>query len=120
MSPIKAIYGDYKRNAGKRGLAWELSLDEFIELIERDCHYCGARPCNFWRKPGARNSLFYNGVDRRDNSLGYLPSNCVTCCKFCNFAKGGFPLEEFLDWISFVKGESEQKLGTAEWRRGEL
>lgn len=116
LVPVKAVYGNMRRGAVERGHEWGLSFEEVQSMISQDCHYCGARPSNYWFKEGARQSLFYNGIDRVDNSVGYLPENCVTACKFCNLAKSRFPVQEFLDWLSFVKGESEQKVGTAEWR----
>lgn len=44
----------------------------------------------------------YNGVDRLDNAVGYLPGNCVPCCKFCNLAKAGGSYEEFVAYLDRV------------------
>lgn len=41
----------------------------------------------------------YNGIDRMDNSLGYISGNVVTCCQICNRAKGAMLLEDFMLWI---------------------
>ena len=32
-----------------------------------------------------------------DNSVGYLPSNCISCCSWCNRAKNNGTLANFVD-----------------------
>lgn len=66
--------------------------------MEASCHYCAAAPTNIANKIAR-----YNGIDRKINELGYVDGNCVTCCKFCNFAKRNFGYEEFLAWINNIK-----------------
>lgn len=35
---------DYKTGAVKRGKDFELDFDQFANLMEQDCYYCGAKP----------------------------------------------------------------------------
>lgn len=35
---------DYRAGASKRGLDFDLTFEEFIEIMEQDCYYCGASP----------------------------------------------------------------------------
>ena len=87
----------YKANALKRGLAWELSKEEFRQLIIQDCFYCGAHPSEIRRLTGKLiSTLNANGVDRVDNSKGYIPGNVVPCCGACNHAKATLAQEEFI------------------------
>jgi len=99
----------YKRGAVKRELEFSLSRDQFYSLTKQDCHYCGTSPQGL-QKPvhSQRKDLsisdnrlpyIYNGVDRKDNDLGYTPDNCVPCCKTCNFAKGSSPYEGFITYL---------------------
>ena len=39
---------------------------------------------------------------RGKNEIGYIETNCVTCCKNCNKAKGTLTTEEFLEVCSRV------------------
>ena len=44
----------------------------------------------------------YNGLDRQNSALGYLPSNVVTSCIRCNQMKRMRSAEEFLEWAAKV------------------
>lgn len=107
MSPIKGLYGSYKRGAEKRGYIFELKFEEFIKLIKQDCYYCGSKPSQLFKKREAREGVIYNGIDRKDNSIGYTLNNVVPCCKFCNLAKSTYPAEELIEWIDKIKRNKE-------------
>jgi hypothetical protein len=73
----------YKRGAKKRGLLFELTLDYFKENWNKNCYYCGE----------VINGI---GLDRVDNSIGYIKENIVNCCPMCNRMKHAFYLKDFL------------------------
>lgn len=77
------------RIAKARGYQNELTFEQFKELSLRNCFYCGALP-----RKNAR-GIVRNGIDRKDNSIGYLMDNCVTCCLWCNRTKSTRSSEEF-------------------------
>lgn len=79
---------EYRTNAKGRGIVWGLSRDRFRVLIAAPCRYCGLG--------GA------GGVDRANNSRGYVPDNSVPCCAQCNYAKRDQSVDEFLRWIERV------------------
>ena len=79
-------YKRYKDDAEGRSYTFELSYDQFIELIAKPCTYCGKyKDCE------------YNGIDRIDNAVGYTIENCNPCCKMCNYMKSNHTLEEFIN-----------------------
>jgi hypothetical protein len=88
------ILYDYKKNAERRKLEFNIPFDLFKNLISSKCFYCGSSPTNF-SKSDLACQLKYNGLDRVDNTKGYVPSNVVSCCKFCNYAKGRGTQKEF-------------------------
>ena len=104
-SPIKSLFGNYKRNAIKRGYSFDIDISYFKTLIRRDCYYCGTPPNQKLHKNNCKEGLIYNGIDRKDNSIGYTIENCVSCCKFCNLAKNRFNASELLDWIKRLKSK---------------
>jgi hypothetical protein len=94
-----------KADAKERGLAFEISLPFFIEVSALPCQYCKRVETNEAVTRGG--NLRYNGLDRVDNKIGYIESNCVPCCKVCNRAKSGMTVEAFYDWIdALVRGNS--------------
>lgn len=101
-SHVHRYFETYKRSALSRGLAFDLTVDEFREIIEMDCFYCGAHPKE--KKIGETCSGTYrcNGIDRADNNLGYTKENSVPCCSECNFCKGTLSKDKFLDLVRKV------------------
>lgn len=83
------IFDKYRYNARQRGLVWGLTFEQVEAVISQPCHYCGA-------KEG------YNGIDRKDSSVGYFPENVVPCCKSCNRIKGREPYASFMSFIQRV------------------
>jgi hypothetical protein len=100
LSAIKALLNQYKTRAFKKNYSWELTDAEFRAITSQNCHYCGDAPSQRHRANG--NIYVYNGIDRKDSSLGYTPENSVPCCKTCNFAKRTQTVEEFSVWVSKV------------------
>lgn len=98
------MYRNYLTSAKKTGRTWEIPLDKFKELIGKNCHYCGIAPANIWR--AKRSNFRYNGLDRVDNSKGYVLDNVVTCCGECNMAKKQRSVDEFISHCKRVIAHS--------------
>lgn len=95
-SKFYLLYKIYQSNAKRRNIEFLISENEFQELIYKDCFYCGKRALQTSKK---LRGMYYNGIDRIDNTKGYIKSNCVTCCKVCNRAKDIMTQKEFEDWV---------------------
>lgn len=103
-SPINSFYGQYIKSAKDRNISFELTKDEFKEMIRLDCYYCGCKP---YRAIKTRYSwhddfLLLNGVDRKNGKIGYVKENCVPCCPKCNYAKNNLNEEDFLDLVKKI------------------
>ena len=77
----------------------DLSKEEFITLTQSDCFYCGQQPSQLSDAPGYNGTYTYNGIDRKNNNVGYVLENCIPCCCFCNYSKRRFSQEEFFQKI---------------------
>jgi hypothetical protein len=97
-SGFSETFRGYKAWARRRGLPFQLSSADASVLFAADCAYCGAPPSNEMHR-GRKTAFRYSGIDRRDNALGYVPGNVVSCCKTCNVAKQGMSLQDFQSWI---------------------
>jgi len=89
----------YKMSAKRRGVEYKLTVEQFKEITQKDCFYCGAKPSNIYKNKQSNGKYIYNGIDRIDNNKGYAIDNIVPCCKSCNSAKGILTLQEFQDWV---------------------
>lgn len=109
-SGAKELYWTYIRSARKRGVSFELTLDEFKTITSQNCHYCGATPHKTRTSRKGCSPYTYNGIDRMDNEVGYILSNCVPCCSFCNYKKRATPYMEFVNWIHTVSNTLASQL----------
>ncbi len=96
------LYGHYKQKAKKRNYEFSLDFDHFDSLIQKNCYYCNQKPEEHKGdliRLQEKIPFKRNGIDRKDNNIGYTIENSVPCCTMCNFAKLNFSLEEFSNWL---------------------
>lgn len=97
-SPEEKTYNSVVATANRRGIKWNLSLEDWKLLADANCSYCGSEPSNLISSLG----YLYNGVDRVDSNGCYSVENCVTSCRFCNRSKSDMSEELFLDWVKRI------------------
>tara|TARA_B110000211_G_C13992463_1_gene514640 strand:+ start:357 stop:902 length:546 start_codon:yes stop_codon:yes gene_type:complete len=79
-----------------------LTLEEYSELVNSNCHYCGQEPqlrSRKERKYVNTTDIAMNGIDRKDNDEGYHLHNCLPCCTTCNMMKYKSSYWEFKEKI---------------------
>jgi hypothetical protein len=102
------LYNNYKQNAKRRNLVWELSSELFRVIAKQPCFYCGKEPLQKYMT--RRGDYFiYNGIDRYNNSIGYIDGNIVACCGQCNMAKRAYTIEEWYEWINRLHANLQKK-----------
>lgn len=89
-NPGKTAWNQYRTSAKTRGYEFSLTKEDLTGLIFSSCFYCNSEP----------NPV--NGIDRIDNTLGYVLGNSVPCCTICNKAKGVMTLKEFRNWVTII------------------
>lgn len=105
---INHLILQYKRHAKNRNIDFNLSFEQFKNIISQNCEYCGSPPSNNKITKNCSGFL-YSGIDRVNSNIGYNVSNCVPSCKTCNLAKRDLTKEDFLSWISRVFIYNSQK-----------
>jgi hypothetical protein len=101
------LFRNYKTNAKNRNISFELTKEEFIDLVHKPCNYDGHID---QKGTEYREETFaLNGIDRVDNTKGYTLDNCVPCCSKCNLAKREMTKDEFINWISDVYNYTREK-----------
>lgn len=79
--PVKVKLTTYRATAKKRGYIFEVTLGQMREFLAGECAYCGEKP---------------TGIDRVDNSLGYVEGNMVASCGVCNHMKWILSKDDFI------------------------
>ena len=97
-----ALYSSRRADAKRRFLQFTITREEYGEICVLNCYYCGAVPANEYGSNMYNGNYMYQGIDRIDNSKGYIKENCRPCCKFCNMAKSTQTEEEFLKRINCI------------------
>ncbi len=91
-----------KHDALSRGLRWELSWNFYKSLALSPCSSCGTPPSqvHYLARRHGNYQCRYTGIDRVENTVGYIPSNVRPMCWFCNSAKHASSDEDFQSWVS--------------------
>lgn len=92
----KGKFSQYRHDAERRDYEFCLTYEQFIELLDKECHYCSTTPSR--------------GIDRVNNKQGYIIENCVPCCGKCNIMKRDSSLEEFYSHIEKIYQKKIKKL----------
>jgi 5-methylcytosine-specific restriction endonuclease McrA len=70
-----------------------LTMDEFKHLVDSNCYYC---------------DYYHNGeaigIDRLNNTIGYINTNCVAACEECNRSKHIYHPLFFIDKAKIIDG----------------
>lgn len=91
----------YKKGASERNYEWKLSDDEFLTLVNQNCHYCGSSPVER-DHDSSKNKRKVMGIDRVDSTIGYVFENCRPCCTACNYMKWNYSEEFFINHIKLI------------------
>ena len=78
-------YTTLKKDAKSRKIFFSLTLEEYKEIYNDFCGYCGSK---------VKNAA---GIDRIDNNKGYEKGNIISSCKWCNYAKGTWSPRAFYE-----------------------
>ena len=81
--PLK--YRQYMASANKRSIKFELTVEEFEQILMGTCVYCGSNA--------------KTGIDRIDSRDGYNIENVQPCCTTCNMMKFTHDEDFFLEHI---------------------
>ena len=84
---ISGNYKGYRISAKNRKIDFLLNEDTFDSIIENGCYICGKN----------NSKTHKNGIDRFDNSIGYIEENCKSCCNTCNMLKNRFSFSEIIE-----------------------
>lgn len=98
-SSANAVFRRYQNQAKKRDISFSLTKEQFLNLTQQPCHYCGRIKVQKYTRSNGNGEFEYNGIDRVDSRKGYRIQNCVPCCGLCNIMKHDLHQSEFYEHI---------------------
>lgn len=103
MSVKRNYYKQVQGSAIKRNLLFSLTFEQCLEISTSNCKYCNCPPRNICRlRTGGVSVFTRNGIDRIDNNVGYIITNCVPCCYICNRAKSSMEYSEWMEYLDRI------------------
>ena len=92
---LNGRYGIYKQNAKQRNIPFNLTIEEFDNITQQPCFYCGGFN-------GEHDGIPYSGVDRVSSNVEYVTDNVISCCETCNKMKLDHDLHDFLEHVKKI------------------
>lgn len=92
----------YKSRAKKYNRDFTLTFESFLDIICQPCIYCGSNGTNVGKKKFNEDVFLYNGIDRIDNTKGYVEGNCAPCCIVCNTMKMDLDVVDFYSHLQKI------------------
>jgi len=89
---INRAFYSYQKDAKRRNISFYLTKDEFVDIVQHPCAYCGI----------IEEEKNFNGVDRVDSKKQYIVDNCVSACTLCNYLKHVMPVDLFFQRIEHI------------------
>lgn len=111
-SVYRYLYEQYQSGAKSRNLEFDLSKEEYLEIVKQNCYYCGSKP--ELKQPHRGKGKYvgipvpYNGIDRIDSNVGYIKENCLPCCTKCNYMKSDMSISSFTNHIMKITNHLER------------
>jgi hypothetical protein len=90
-------FSQYKWQAiNTKKISFDLTEKEYIDLRNDKCFYCHRKTTH----------EHHNGIDRINSSIGYVLSNCLTCCYDCNIAKRDTTPDIFINHCKIISDKT--------------
>lgn len=103
---LKNIFNSQRcdANPNHRNIFWDLTFEQWTELVQKKCYICGDGPILREGKlhDTVGRKVPINGLDRIDNEKGYTYNNVKTCCSKCNYMKHRLTNVAFMEHIDKI------------------
>jgi hypothetical protein len=86
LSRAIPTYKTYNKGANSRNIEFKLTETDFANIVKQSCYLCGLETSD----------TNHNGIDRFNNSQGYIIENCRSCCGHCNLLKKDLEYDDII------------------------
>lgn len=87
IGAAKNLFATYRWAAGDRKHPFDLTFEDFYEIIQWPCVYCGRTEISTSSTGYSTGDFKYTGLDQKVAGDGYTLKNVQPCCKECNQMK---------------------------------
>lgn len=103
---LKSMWEKTKKRAEVNKIYWNLSEEEYYELIKKPCYVCLTKIEDKKQKSGWLDRIC-NTKSLFDTKTGYIKNNVLPCCAECNRIRGTIPIELFISLIPPIRSYKE-------------
>ncbi len=101
ISRTNPNFKSYSKSANSRNLEFKLLEEDFMNIIKKDCYLCGI----------STSEINKNGIDRFNNSVGYILENCRPCCGHCNLLKRDLIYDKIIEISGKISNQYDKLIG---------
>jgi hypothetical protein len=98
VSTIEESWRYFQRRAYGDKILVNIDFNEYKKIIIKPCYYCGFH-----------SQIKINGIDRVNNTKGYITPNILSCCAVCNKIKHTSHPLAFLDKVDAITKYQKEK-----------
>ena len=91
---------NYVRPSKNKNLEFTITEYDFASIAKEPCYYCGEM--EKIEVDGEMVERGFNGLDRKDQTRGYVVDNCVSACNMCNVMKKSLHVDIFLKRVEHM------------------
>jgi hypothetical protein len=91
---------NYVQPSKNKILEFTITEEDFASIAREPCFYCGEME-NI-EVDGVSVERGFNGIDRKDQTRGYVLDNCVSACNMCNIMKKSLHVDIFLKRVEHM------------------
>ena len=90
INHAKYVFQDCRHSDKQNGRENDLTLEFVQQQVSQPCAYCLSTDIPM-------------GLDRQDNLIGHVMSNCLPCCQRCNYMRKNIPIDIWMKLTPIIK-----------------
>lgn len=100
---LRARWSRKHASAKQRGLVFELTYLQWLQVVSQPCVFCGQAPApRSARQSYQGDPIYCSSVDRISSSLGYILGNVQPTCDQCNIMKSEMTNQSFINLCTVI------------------
>ena len=90
-------YSKFKKGAERRGITWDLTINDLADLYEKQGGICALTGERVFMPGSGYHPDYDASIDRINSAFGYIPNNIQITSKYSNMMKASYSQEKFIE-----------------------